>query len=225
MDMRKWLPMYDSICGEFGFDKGRDVQSASLLADILKSRGVAGLASVKGKVPRTVVVCGGSASLRDEVSSMSVEGYVVSADSATSALLEAGLEPHMIVTDLDGIVEDQVDLNAKGVPVFVHAHGDNQQAIRCYVPRFSGTVIGTCQCPPPEGLYNFGGFTDGDRAACICAALGAREIQLVGFDFDNPSDKSGKRRDVKRRKLVWAKRILDELSSEGVRIRRLNADV
>ncbi len=225
MDMRTWLPMYDSICQEFGFDKRRDAESADFLAELLKGRSEAGLAAVHGKVPKSVVVCGGSPGLRDEVSSMQVEGFVVAADSATSALLEAGVEPHMIVTDLDGIVEDQIELNSKGVPVFIHAHGDNRPALERHVPNFHGPVVGTCQCPPPKGLYNFGGFTDGDRAACVCVELGAREIRLVGFDFGNPSEKAGKRRDVKKRKLTWAKKVIDELAREGVLIRHADADV
>lgn len=223
MDLQTWLPMYDAICEEFGFDKRLDAESADFLAGSLQGRGEAGLASVRGKFPKSVTVCGGSQALGDEISSMQLDGYVVAADSATSVLLEAGIEPNLIVTDLDGIVEDQIELDKKGVAVFIHAHGDNRPALEKYVPLFTGTVVGTCQCPPPKGLYNFGGFTDGDRAACICAALGARDIQLVGFDFENPSEKAGKRRDVKKRKLHWAKKIIDELSREGVRIRSADA--
>lgn len=223
MDLETWLPMYDEICDEFGFDKRLDAESADILASILQGRGEAGLASVRSNFPRSVTVCGGSQALGDEISSMQVEGYLVAADSATSVLLEAGVEPNMIVTDLDGIVEDQIELNRKGVAVFVHAHGDNRPALERYVPLFAGTIVGTCQCPPPKGLHNFGGFTDGDRAACICVALGARDIQLVGFDFENPSEKAGKRRDVKKRKLLWAKKIIDEISREGVRIKSAKA--
>jgi len=41
---------------------------------------------------------------------------------------------------------------------------------------------------------------------------------LVGFDFENPSEKRGKRREVKKRKLTWARKILDELAKEGVKV-------
>lgn len=225
MDMQTWLPMYDSICREFGFDERRDAESADFLAGILQGRGDAGLALARDKVPRSVIVCGGSRALRDAISSMQIEGFVVAADSATSVLLEAGIEPHMVVTDLDGVVEDQIELNAMGAPVFIHAHGDNRPALERYVPKFTGPVVGTCQCQPPKGLYNFGGFTDGDRAACICVGLGARELRLVGFDFENPSEKAGKRRDVKKQKLLWAKKVFDELAREGVQIRHADADL
>jgi uncharacterized Rossmann fold enzyme len=68
-------------------------------------------------------------------------------------------------------------------------------------------------------LLNFGGFTDGDRAACIFAGLGANELDLLGFDMANPSEKEGRDPETKRRKLVWADRILQELRREGCNIR------
>jgi len=163
--------------------------------------------------------------LREEISSAPLEGYIAVADSAASVLQEAGIVPDMIVTDLDGIVEDQVDLNDRGSVVFVHAHGDNQAAIKRHVPAFKGRLVGTCQCPPPPSVFNFGGFTDGDRAACICAALGASSIVLRGFDFGAPSEKRGKRKEVKLRKLAWARKILEYLPSEGVAVEMPAKDV
>jgi len=185
---------------------------------MLGNRGVETLPLVRKTVPRSVLVCGGGDTLADELSSMSVDRYVVVADAATSIVADAGINIDMIVTDLDGIVEDQISLNSDGTVTFIHAHGDNQTALDRYVGRFVGPVVGTCQCPPPTGMYNLGGFTDGDRAACICAELGAKEILLAGFDFDSPSSKVGKSKDVKRRKLRWAKAILDILAEGGVRI-------
>ena len=32
-------------------------------------------------------------------------------------------------------------------------------------------------------VYNFGGFTDGDRAVFLAEELGAKKIFLIGFDF------------------------------------------
>ena len=213
-----WAPLYKRICEDFGFSPSEDLKSAKKLAVILGDRGISALARTRGKVPSSVLVCGGSESLQDELSSMTIDRYLVAADSATSVVLEAGLRVDMIVTDLDGIVEDQISANANGTTVFIHAHGDNQPALARYAGRFLGPVVGTCQCPPPLGLFNFGGFTDGDRAACICAELGAKEMLLAGFDFENPSEKPGKSQDVKKRKLRWARSILDELSREGVKI-------
>lgn len=215
--LEAWLPIYREVCADFGFDQRKDLESAKLLAGILGKRSTAALESVKRTVPKTVLLCGGSPGLADELSLLRVDGYVVCADGATTVVNDAGIGIDMVVTDLDGIVEDQIEVNSHGAAVFVHAHGDNMKAIRDYANRFNGATIGTCQCPPPENLFNFGGFTDGDRAACICAELGAKTVVLAGFDFENPSCKQGKTRDVKLRKLRWAKHILNLLSKEGVR--------
>ncbi len=220
MELDRWLPIYERICADFGYDPKKDLESAKELASLIGGNGLAALEEIKVGFPARAMVCGGGPQLANELSSIAIDDFVVAADSATTVLIEAEIEVGMIVTDLDGIVEDQIALNSEGVPVFVHAHGDNMDAVARYVPRFPGPVVGTCQCAPPGGLVNLGGFTDGDRAACIASALGARTILLAGFDFENPSDKPGKARELKLRKLGWAKEILDELSREGVRVAR-----
>jgi uncharacterized Rossmann fold enzyme len=218
MRLEVWLPIYEDICKEFGFDKSEDISSARMLASMLGNRSRASLDQVKERSYETVLVCGGGESLADDLSSTDVLWPVVAADSATTVVVESGVRPDIIVTDLDGIVEDQIEANSQGVPVFIHAHGDNKTHIKRYVGSFPGPVVGTCQCAPPKGLFNFGGFTDGDRAACISAALGAKTIFLAGFDFKKPASKPGKDWKVKLKKLVWARRILDELANEGNKI-------
>jgi len=212
------LPLYEAICKEFAFSKKADVASAKLLASIIGDRGKNSLDALRPGFPKQVLLCGGGENLADELSSIVYEGFVVAADGATTTLVESGFEVDMISTDLDGIVEDQIEQNGEGAVVFLHAHGDNQAAVRRYAESFTGPFVGTCQCPPPPGLVNFGGFTDGDRAACICAELGATEILLAGFDFLNPSPKAGRDMEVKRRKLAWAERIMEVLRQQGVKI-------
>jgi len=218
MKLEVWNPLYKRICKDFGFSSVEDLRSATLLSRLLASRSNKSLEHVRKDFPESVLVCGGSDRLSQEISSIDIRWFVVAADSATTVLLESGVRPDMIVTDLDGVIEDQIEVNAQGVPVFLHAHGDNQEAISRHAASFGGPVIGTCQCEPPEHIFNFGGFTDGDRAACISAGLGAKTVHLVGFDFENPSEKRGKRREVKKRKLTWARKILDELAKEGVKV-------
>jgi uncharacterized Rossmann fold enzyme len=214
------LPLYDEICTEFGFSRQADLESAKLLSGIVGSGSMASYDSLKKKIPKRVLLCGGGDSLEDELSATVYDGFIVAADGATTTLLESEFEVDMIVTDLDGLVEDQIDQSSEGAVVFVHAHGDNMPAVKRYAKKFTGPVVGTCQCAPLENLINHGGFTDGDRAACICSELGVREIVLAGFDFENPSEKAGRSAGVKRRKLAWAKRIMDMVAGEGVRISR-----
>ncbi len=111
------------------------------------------------------------------------DGLVVAADGATSYLLEIGIQPDIIVTDLDGRVKDIIKASEKAF-VFVHAHGDNIDKIVKYVPKLQN-VIGTTQFYPKPRVYNFGGFTDGDRSVFISCALGIKNMLLVGMDFGN----------------------------------------
>ena len=165
--------------------------------------------------------------MADELSSMSVDRYVVVADAATSIVADAGINIDMIVTDLDGIVEDQISLNSDGTVTFIHAHGDNQTALDRYVGRFVGPVVGTCQCPPPTGMHNLGGFTDGDRAVFLADHFAAKDITLVGFDFGsdrgrvNPADYEDEidlndRDKVKMRKLTWANVLIAMLDNPAI---------
>ena len=58
-------------------------------------------------------------------------------------------------------------------------------------------VIGTTQIEPISDVYNFGGFTDGDRAVFLAEHFGAKEIELVGFDFEAAEGTKLKNKDSK----------------------------
>lgn len=210
MDFDVWEPVYLEILEDFGFSRGRDEEAAQLLSRLLCSAGdflVAAAARVRG---RAVVVCGNAPSLDDELGSLKEEGSVfIAADGAAAVLLRKKIVPEMIVTDLDGPFWAILEANQQGSIVVVHAHGDNMDALEALVPRLK-CVIGTAQCRPPTGIYNFGGFTDGDRCVFLAKALGAASIKLVGFDFDDPTATPRK-----QKKLAWARRLIDlALSSD-----------
>jgi len=216
MRLDVWLPTYRIICEEFGYDEELDRESALLLSELLKGRPSADAVLRDIDVPPKVLVCGDGENLSDELEVIERHDFVAAADHAVSVLAERGTVPDMIVTDLDGAVRDQVAANDAGSVVFIHAHGDNMPALREFVPEFRGPVIGTCQCAPVGGLYNAGGFTDGDRAVCICHELGAQTARLAGFDFEAPRPKTGRNPAVKKRKLAWARKILVQLEESGL---------
>ena len=56
---------------------------------------------------------------------------------------------------------------------------------------------------PVDAVANYGGFTDGDRAAFLADHCGADRLVFPGWDFDDP-DVDG----MKARKLDWAERLL-----------------
>ena len=123
-----------------------------------------------------------------------------------------GIVPDIVFTDLDGDIGPQLEASSRGAYTFIHAHGDNSDLIMQYAPQFKGPVVLTTQSNPELTVFNYGGFTDGDRAVCFANHFGARDIRLIGFDFDNPMPKEGSDPEMKRRKLAWAKKILQSLS-------------
>ena len=204
-----WEPLYLEILDDFGFSRERDEEAGRLLFDLLKScLNSSAVLALASKLVRCkfVVVCGNAPALKDELEEFldDPRGKIfIAADGATSILLKAGVVPEIIVTDLDGCVGDILRANQMGSVVVVHAHGDNQDKLREYVPKLRN-VIGTTQTRPPHGLYNFGGFTDGDRCVFFARYLEASEIKLIGFDFDDTSVTPRK-----HKKLAWAKRLIE----------------
>lgn len=204
MQFAAWEPLYRIILQDFGYSPGRDEDAAKLLAELLRDQKPP-LSAAEAKVAgRRAVVFGNAPSLDKELDRLQERDAVfLAADGATEVLLKHGIRPDIVVTDLDGPFPAILKANLEGSIVVVHAHGDNLDALIKYVPQLE-RVIGTVQCRPLPGLYNFGGFTDGDRCVFLAKELGCASIRLLGFDF---ADESVTFR--KKKKLAWAKRLID----------------
>ncbi|HOJ43921.1 MAG TPA: DUF115 domain-containing protein, partial [Syntrophorhabdaceae bacterium] len=138
--------------------------------------------------------------------------------------------PDIIVTDLDGSMDDIIRANKAGSFIVVHAHGNNLEKLKAYLPKLRN-ILGTTQTPPIGDLHNFGGFTDGDRSVFLAVELGAKLIILAGMDFGDIitrysrpqiSEKMEKADEVKRLKLEYAKKLIDWImENEDVKIYNL----
>ena len=206
MRLESWEPLYLAIQEDFGFSRRRDEEAAELLRELLQGRENSLLAAEALLSGRRAVICGNAPCLAQELEYMQDkevdDAVFLAADGATASLLEHGILPAIVVTDLDGFFPAIIQANQMGSIAVVHAHGDNLEALKRYVPLLD-RVIGTVQCQPPEGLYNFGGFTDGDRAVFLAREMGAASIELVGFDFDDQTVTPRK-----KKKLAWARKLL-----------------
>ncbi|WP_321506198.1 6-hydroxymethylpterin diphosphokinase MptE-like protein [uncultured Methanoregula sp.] len=199
MDFAEWEPHYLEILDYFGFDRAGDEEAGRLLSTLLECDNLLSLASlVHGN---DITVCGNAPCLKDELGKIS--GIVVAADAAAEVLDAHGIFPDAVFTDLDGATDRFIELNCEGTIMVIHAHGDNMPLLRHWVPRFKGKVIGTTQSTPLPHVYNFGGFTDGDRAVFAADELGASHITLAGFDLDDKNVDP-----LKRGKLFWARKLL-----------------
>lgn len=203
MKFEEWEPIYQEILDDFGFDGIKDEEAARLLSELIRDRSINVRRLSDLIYRRHVIICGNSPLLDEELKSIDVSGrIVIAADGATSILLKNCIVPDIVVTDLDGCMEDITSVDQKCAIIVVHAHGDNIPAIKKYVPSLKN-VIGSVQSKPIKNVHNFGGFTDGDRCVFIAKEFNADSIALIGFDFDDPNLS-----EVKKKKLQWAKRLI-----------------
>ncbi len=192
MELSDWLKIYEEIVKDFGFSKEDDEKAAKLIHELARDKLLDSsvLEVIKG---RDVAVVGGA-----------YEGEKIREDfviSAGKSILKLNFVPNVHVTDLEENDEILVKLSEEGCILVIHAHGDNMERIRSVVPKLQ-SFVATTQALPFDKIYNFFGFTDGDRAALIAKRFGAKKIVLYGFDFDRAEGK-------KRKKLRWARKILE----------------
>jgi len=216
MDLNSWLKEYKEICFELDILAKDDYDSRDLAAEIIKDKGQP-LGKLESLLKnRPVVVFGAGPSLEEGVKSLDKgDKTLIAADGATSCLLENGIYPDIVVTDLDGEMKDLLLADRFGCLMIVHAHGDNQDKIERYLREFKNPIV-TTQVEPLDNVHNFFGFTDGDRSVLMARYFGAKEIELVGFDFDgkvgkysdpeNPTVHEASER--KKKKLEIAKRLI-----------------
>jgi hypothetical protein len=205
MQFSEWEPYYQEIVEYFGFDRAADEEAARLLATLLDRDNLLSLASLTDG--NEVTVCGNAPCLKDEITK--ITGIVFAADAAAEVLDSHGIAVDAIFTDLDGATDRIIELNREGTIIVIHAHGDNMPLLNYWVPRFRGKVVGTTQAAPLPHVYNFGGFSDGDRAVFAADELGASKITLVGFDLDDENVDP-----MKRGKLRWARKLLALIGHE-----------
>lgn len=207
MRFSDWEPMYLQILSDFGFDRYDDEMCVRLLKSVTVNSDLISDDDLGESIgPRSTVV-GNAPCLEQDVGDRPPEGTIVVTGSAVGRMMGMGYVPDIVVTDLDGDIEPQIRASSMGSITLIHAHGDNPDLVRMHAGSFKGPVVLTTQSVPENTVYNFGGFTDGDRAVCMARHFGS-EVTLRGFDFDDPMPKEGGDPAMKARKLEWAKRII-----------------
>ncbi|AFK20575.1 DUF115 domain-containing protein [Haloferax mediterranei ATCC 33500] len=203
MRFTHWEPVYKQILDDFGFDRAGDETARDVLARLVTPFDRDRL-DWDGQ---TVAICGAASTLADELDRLDDADVVVAASTAADVVREAGYDLDLMVTDIDKNPQTAVELTESGIPVAAAAHSDNVPEIREWVPKFDDEhVLGTTQAAPVGPVVNWGGFTDGDRAAFIADELGAGRLVFAGWDFDDPAVD-----EMKAKKLQWAARLLEWL--------------
>jgi uncharacterized Rossmann fold enzyme len=207
-DFAAWEPIYERILEDFGFDREGDEKAARFLSRMLTEKNTASPSELKAAISgKPVLACGNAPKLRKELSEIDLSAFVIiAADGAAAVLMDIGRVPEAICTDLDGNSEADIEKEIlaceQGSIVLIHAHGDNIDKLEKYVPSFK-RFIATTQAKPFDNVYNFGGFSDGDRCFFVAREFGAKKIELAGFDFEDPDVNP-----IKKKKLKWAKKLM-----------------
>jgi 2-amino-4-hydroxy-6-hydroxymethyldihydropteridine diphosphokinase len=220
MKLCGWEQKYREILREFNFDRKDDTRAAQLLNLLVRTRFPLNKLDreIKNKV---VFVIGAGPSLSSSIPSIKKfkKATKIVADGATRALIENGIRPDIVVTDLDGNLEYLKKASKMNAVMVVHSHGDNIGVLP--IASLFGNCIGTTEGKPFDKIRNFGGFTDGDRCVFLARYFGAKRIILFGMDFGDKIgaySKEGRyNRAIKLQKLGKARSLLEWLASKDRR--------
>ena len=211
-----WEKRYFSILKELNYSEKKDKESALILDSILKKTDT--IKKVRKLIEgKTIFVIGSGPSLSIAIPKLKKleKSIKIAADSSLKPLVDNGIIPDIIVTDLDGN-EDTIKKIAKTKSIFViHAHGDNIEKLQ--MVKKMKNCIGTTQTNPFNKVQNFGGFTDGDRGVFLASYFNAKKIILFGMDFGNQigkfSNTKKSDRETKLKKLEIGRDLLIWLST------------
>ena len=211
-----WKKRYFSILQELNYSEKKDKESALILDSILKKTDT--IKKVRKLIEgKTIFVIGSGPSLSSAIPKLKKleKSIKIAADSSLKPLVDNGIIPDIIVTDLDGN-EDAIKKISKTKSIFViHAHGDNIEKLQ--MVKKMKNCIGTTQTNPFNKVQNFGGFTDGDRGVFLASYFNAKKIILFGMDFGNQigkfSNTKKSDREIKLKKLEIGRELLIWLST------------
>jgi len=218
MTIAGWDSKYKKILKDFGYSRKKDNQSCKLLDSLLPKK--TPIVKIRDLIEnKPVFVIGAGPSLPSCISILKKYKKItkIVADGATKAIIENGLKPDIVVTDLDGDIKSLKKVGRTNTLMVVHAHGDNSDKINL-VKNFKNCT-GTTQTKPVGRVHNFGGFTDGDRCVFLANHFNAKKIILLGMDFGTRIGRYSKNkvenRTTKIAKLRRGKKLLEWLAKKS----------
>jgi len=213
-----WDSKYKKILKDFGYSRRKDSQSCKLLDSLLPKK--TPIVKIRDLIEnKPVFVVGAGPSLPSCISILKKYKKItkIIADGAVRAIIENGLRPDIVVTDLDGDINALKKTGRTNTIMVVHAHGDNSDKL--YLVKNFKNCIGTTQTKPTGRIHNFGGFTDGDRCVFLANHFKAKKIILLGMDFGTTIGKYSKpsviNRNIKIAKLRCGKKLLEWLAQKS----------
>jgi len=232
MNWKDWQPYYQEVMTLLGLDIQTDLDSASRYLELVKQARPRGyensLLRITNQKIERIWVFGAGPSLPTDFRIFDLNynkdrDLIIAADGATTFLLQKKVLPAVVFSDYDGDLKALHHSCHEGSLLVLHAHGDNfnivQEQFYLFEKESQGFLLPTIQTEPIFSyLFNFGGFTDGDR--CIAASLDwfpKTKIGLIGFTFGSVQGRFSKpylTRDIpassfKFKKLQFAKYFIE----------------
>jgi len=173
---------------------------------------------------KKIIIIGAAATPIEIIKILNDNSFFVLADGAGAVFStldnklekEAWARSLCVISDGDG-GKGLIQAIDKGIPLILHAHGDNVPSwtdIVDYIlsKNIEMKIVLTHQLPRRiDGMYNFGGFTDGDRAVCFIHSIGVpkERIVMAGTRTDIVGQWSGiTDKKLKLSKLKWMEKVL-----------------
>jgi uncharacterized Rossmann fold enzyme len=188
---------YKFIVTELGLDIDADIDSTKIVEKYLleyfpTSRGNV-LDKLGNLLKKPCLIAGAGPTLEQDFNDCIEHEIIekvtnIAVNGTCSLFYQLRIRPQIVVTDLDGDWDAIVWAIKQGAVTLIHAHGDNLEIIKAFFKNFrkelqSKFVWGSTQNDLKTDLFNFGGFTDGDRAIFLCFHFQTPLIGLIGFDF------------------------------------------
>ncbi len=217
-----WYPYYLKISSNLHLDIKKDILSSLILSNLMPDES-SDLDCLKKLNNKKILIVGAGPSIEDSLVQKFIRDrsdfVIISSDGSTELCLQLNIVPDFVVTDLDGDIDSLLSANKSGSKLVIHAHGDNIDKILKFAPRF-GNFVGTTQVFPLLNVFNFGGFTDGDRCVFLADEFQCAEIWLVGMDFGSSIGYFSKKRrtcnlNLKRKKLIIGKNLIEMLAKRS----------
>jgi 2-amino-4-hydroxy-6-hydroxymethyldihydropteridine diphosphokinase len=216
-----WYPYYLEILCSLKLDMKKDILSSLILSNLVSNESPS-LNNFKKLNNKKILIVGAGPSIGEQSIQKFIKSHanfiIISADGSTELCLKLDIIPDFVVTDLDGDIDSLLSANKLGSVLLIHAHGDNINKILKFVPKFK-QFFGTTQIFPLQNIYNFGGFTDGDRCVFLADEFRSAEIWLVGMDFTSSIGYFSKKMKfnfiLKKKKLYIGKRLIEMLAKKS----------
>ncbi len=232
---QKW---YIRIINEFNYDENKDREARDVLLRILdekdrdwSSKDILREFKERLNEKQNLLIFGCGPSLESSINSIIKKkganffnNFInLTANGASVLLREEKLPIDGLFSDLDGITKQEFNY-AKFV--IVHAHGDNIEKLLHFKKEIihKRNIIPTTQVKPKNGIYNPGGFTDGDRIVYFIKnlILPHQKLYLIGMDFKETVGRFSKtymKQDalatpIKIKKLEFAVKLIEEIYKE-----------